>query len=305
MFLLRDFEFLEEFDYGFHNKNERPKRDLDNPGNYFDKIFTDTKEIHDKNRAVREAIQQSYKDIGMFLMPHPGMKFIRESRRNPPEEDFQELLKDLVVHVMSHLVTKRIGAEEVTGKSLKTNVKLWADLCKNSNFPVAETVAEMTTRLQNDQASTMAIETFKMKYTQLLNSDQSGVSDEEFRKTFTPLLEDTLETYKSSRSLGDEDMVADYVSKLMEKCKLYFEEHCLVLNGANRKIKEQKLSQEEELKKLEQARIDAENSFKKWQNAVRVVEVVSNLLVKGLDTVVEVKRSHDTQKARRAYGLLN
>ncbi|CAG7689185.1 unnamed protein product, partial [Allacma fusca] len=305
LFLLRDFEFVEEFDYGFHNKKERPKRELENPGNYFDKIFTNTEEIHDKNQAVRVAIQNRYKDIGMFVMPHPGGKFIRDSRKNPPEQDFQNLLKELVVHIMSHLVTKRIGKEEVSGKSFKTTVKHWADLCKDSNFPVAETFAETTTRLQNDQASTMAIETFKMKYTRILYSDHSGVSDEEFRKTYPPLLKEVIETYKSSRSLGGEDLVADYVSKLTEKCELYFEEHCLALNAANRKIKEQKLSQEEERKKLEQARLEAENKFNKLQAAFRVVELLSTTLNKGFDMAIAARKAKNVKHLKPLMNFMS
>ncbi|CAG7815417.1 unnamed protein product, partial [Allacma fusca] len=231
--------------------------------------------------------------ITILEIREKGKTFIRDSKTNPADEDFQEFLKELVVHIMSHLVTKCIGNEEVSGKSFKTAVKQWADLCKNSNFPVAETIGEATTRLQNDQASTMAIETFRMKCTRILNSDNSGMRDDEFRKTYKPLLKEVIETYKSSRSLGNADLVADYVSRLTEKCELYFEEHCLPLNAANWKIKEQKLSLEEERKKLEQARIEAENKFNKWQAAFRMAELLSTTINKGFDVAIAARNANN------------
>ncbi|CAG7827162.1 unnamed protein product, partial [Allacma fusca] len=222
MFLIRDFEFVEEFDYGFHNKHIRPKRELNNPKNYYHGVFTDTNEMHEENREVRGVITECYKDIGMFLMPRPGTKFIKNGKKFSPDKEFQELLKEMTEHVMSNLVIKRIGTKEVTGTTLKAHIQSWADLCKSKEFPKAETIQEKQMECENNAAYEKALDHFGKKCDEMVMSSASGNIQENFSKKLRPLVHEAVELYKTSRTLGDDNDVRNYVLKLALNCAKNF-----------------------------------------------------------------------------------
>ncbi|CAG7733432.1 unnamed protein product [Allacma fusca] len=239
MFLLRDFEFISEFDFGFHNKDSQPQPIRGERGNYFYRIFTTTDDMTEENQSNREALRECYKDIGMFLMPYPGTNFIEDSVKNQPEDRFQKVLKELVIHTVDNLVTKRLGEEEVTGRSFQPYVNMWAELCENGEFPESLTIEEMSSKLQSTVAVTQALETFKEKFRVILSSKDSGCDDEELNNRFTMTVEESVAFFNSKRSLRYTDSGRVFVDilRLRNDCLRYFREHCVPINQSVRQEK--------------------------------------------------------------------
>ncbi|CAG7717714.1 unnamed protein product, partial [Allacma fusca] len=67
VFLLRDFQFLEEYQLGFHSKHVTPSDDASANGNYFEDTMLPKEDMPSENQSVRHEILGCYSDIGMYL----------------------------------------------------------------------------------------------------------------------------------------------------------------------------------------------------------------------------------------------
>ncbi|CAG7719335.1 unnamed protein product [Allacma fusca] len=217
-FLVRDFKYTKHFSLGFHN-SEEPAANIDKPGNYFHHIFPIPDAAGDKN-ATLKVLQACFNDIGIFVMPHPGYAFDRDPDINEPGLEFRNRLREMVEYTLSHLVTKQLGSEQITGKTFKKYVKMLAQLCQNGKFPDYPTIQRETADLQNQLAITKALDVFKSEFVKI--PEQTLFSEVDFKNKYQPSFNDALQVYNAHKSLATKDEVV-YIENLELQCIKYFE----------------------------------------------------------------------------------
>ncbi|CAG7731009.1 unnamed protein product [Allacma fusca] len=223
-FLVRDFKRTKHYSLGFHNSKE-PAANIDKPRNYFHHIFP-SPDAGGENVTLK-ALQACFNDIGIFVMPPLGDAFERDPDTNEPELEFQNRLQEMVEYSLSHLVTKQLGSEQITGKTFQTYVIMLAQLCQNRKFPDYPTIQRETASLRNQLALAKALDVFKSEFVNI--PEQTFFSEEDFKNKYQPSYNVALQVYNANKSLGtkDEDV---YIKNLKLECRKYFDAR-MVENG--------------------------------------------------------------------------
>lgn len=129
LFLIRDWAFAYEHDYGLAGGNKLLEKKL---------------EVKEKQpiqlQRVRKHIRACFTEIDCFLMPHPGKKVATnkafDGRLQDIDEEFIELLQIFVPLLLDpkHIVIKKIGGQQVTGRQLLEYFKVYINIFKGTSL---------------------------------------------------------------------------------------------------------------------------------------------------------------------------
>ena len=120
IFLIRDWSYPYEHAYGFEGGSKLLDKKLQ---------LSDT--MPEQLQRVRRKIRKCFKEIGCFLLPHPGSKVATnpnfDGRTKDYDEDFLENIKSFVPSLLdpSNLIVKEIGGRPVTGRELLEYFKVY------------------------------------------------------------------------------------------------------------------------------------------------------------------------------------
>src|SRR5271154_6078587 len=112
VFLVRDFDYP-DYEYGHHELTTERSSNFCK-----DTFLPSADKCPPENIAVRQKILKNYaKDVGVFLLPYPGLTFVRNAKEKP-DEMFSSGVRDFmsVMNSPGHLVTKKVRGLEVSGK---------------------------------------------------------------------------------------------------------------------------------------------------------------------------------------------
>uniref|UniRef100_A0AAQ5YGP4 GB1/RHD3-type G domain-containing protein n=1 Tax=Amphiprion ocellaris TaxID=80972 RepID=A0AAQ5YGP4_AMPOC len=113
MFLIRDWSYPYEHDYG-----------LDGGNTFLERRLQVKQNQHEELQNVRKHIHSCFSNIGCFLLPHPGLKVATnpyfDGRLRDIDSDFKRELARLVPLLLApeRLVEKEIGGNKVTCRDL-------------------------------------------------------------------------------------------------------------------------------------------------------------------------------------------
>ncbi|XP_064465496.1 atlastin-2-like isoform X2 [Ornithodoros turicata] len=145
LFLVRDWEFVDEIPYGF-----------DKAGDFIAQWLTPDHSAPDSLNNTRNEITRCIKDISSFLMPHPGHQ-IKELTFNGGthglREDFKTQLDNLVSVLLSpeNLVPKMLNGRPVTCDDFKGLLLTYSSLCKRGKLPDVQTVTDQAAFVHNQK----------------------------------------------------------------------------------------------------------------------------------------------------------
>lgn len=136
LFIIRDWAFAYENSYGLNQKvaNELMAGDED-----------DTPETH----QLRNRIQASFKKVGVFLMPHPGMTVARSKNftgdMQQIDPEFRKYVKELVPSLFrpENLIVKKINGEKVRARDLLQYLQSYIDIFKGGTLPETPILIEV------------------------------------------------------------------------------------------------------------------------------------------------------------------
>lgn len=182
LFLIRDFQHECDYPYGYYDdatsiSGKNYKQDYLNP------IVGQPMEV----KFVHEMVLDNFSQVGVYLMPHPGMKLANKGEFNVDtvEPDFLEHLQNFVPFMLlpDGLAVKNIGAQVnfiycnanticidvryflqvITGTTLKILVNKWAELFRSQTLPKAGTITEATAEIQHEMAKAAAVDNYSRR----------------------------------------------------------------------------------------------------------------------------------------------
>lgn len=143
LFLVRDWPFSFEIDYGWHGQE------------VIEEIFNANDDHTPGMRRLRERITSSYKEIGAFLMPHPGMTVVRDRNFNGSvqhiDPEFIKYVKELVPALFApeNLVVKEINGEKIRAGDLVHYIETYLNYFTGDKLPEPKTLLMVSFDLQN------------------------------------------------------------------------------------------------------------------------------------------------------------
>ncbi|KAL3320650.1 Atlastin-3, partial [Cichlidogyrus casuarinus] len=145
LFLIRDWCYKHEYDYGFEGGQKLLDKRLD----------IDDDDTHSELKNLRIHLKSCFSRLYCFLLPHPGMEVASDPNFdgklkdiNPP---FVDQLGSLVPSLLdsSNLRAKQINGVELTAKSLFEYFKVYMRIYQGDTLPEPKSMLEATAEANN------------------------------------------------------------------------------------------------------------------------------------------------------------
>ncbi|XP_035711588.1 atlastin-like [Folsomia candida] len=209
VFLIRDFQFVQDYQLGFYDDNNVPKGQKEN----FKKDKLDSNPGQPTEvRFTHDQVVKSYQDVGVYLMPEPdkGLKQLDTLENLNP--DFASHVGAFVSPVLSpgHLVTKKISGVEVTGLDMVKYVTSWATLFEGSDLPEIKSVYHSAAESQFIIAKHLALTFYASEMQKFLQQNPDGVSDTDLCVKHGDTVKESFAIYKSKSRMGGAEMDAKF-----------------------------------------------------------------------------------------------
>lgn len=133
LFIVRDWEYVEEIPYGYAKE-------------LIDDILLEDEDQPDEMHGLRARIKSSFDHINAFVLPHPGKSVSQAKDFNGDlklvEPEFVECLKDLVPSLFApeNLIPKKIGGQKVQAQYLVAYIRAYVDLFNGKELPEPRSV---------------------------------------------------------------------------------------------------------------------------------------------------------------------
>ncbi|KAI1306718.1 Atlastin-2 [Halotydeus destructor] len=210
MFLVRDFRFVDEYDFGLKGGQ----------------LFLDEKlEVHDgieELSRVRRNIRSVFEKLECFLMPYPGEKVAMTKAFNGNLKDisgdFLTQLKVLVPYLFSptNIVTKKVNGQEVTGRQLLEYFKAYIKVFTADEFPKATTIMDATAHADHQAALNSAREAYYYKMEAKFAQNLAPVTPYELSSREQQYVKEAVDMFLKKPKMGSQRLTPEYLVKLRE-----------------------------------------------------------------------------------------
>ncbi|KAJ8309354.1 hypothetical protein KUTeg_014228 [Tegillarca granosa] len=198
-FLVRDWSFPYEAQYGAAGGRKILERRLQ---------VSDKQ--HSELQQIRRHIRSCFKDIGCFLMPHPGLRVATnphfDGRLKDIESDFKEQLKVLVPLLLdeSNLVVKEINGVEITCRELVEYFKATAEA-------------------NNLAAVSNAKNLYQKEMETVCGGDQPYLHPDALEREHNRYMEKALEMFRVARKMGGPQFSQPFLEQLQTEIEQLYE----------------------------------------------------------------------------------
>lgn len=211
LFLVRDWSFPYEFEYG---------------PNGGDKILKKRLEIHEKHhpdhQSLRRHIKACFSEIGCFLMPHPGLNVATNPNFTGKLSDISPEFKDNLLQLIplllapENLIVKEINGQKVKARDLMQYFISYLNIFKSDEMPEPKTMLRATAEANNLNA----VSTAKDLYSQHMEDFCGGKNpyqkpqllDIEHQRA----REKAIYHFVTKRKMGGAEFSDEYKQKLVE-----------------------------------------------------------------------------------------
>ncbi|XP_021964328.2 uncharacterized protein LOC110859668 [Folsomia candida] len=284
LFLVRDFQFLEYYQFGFYDDNHVPN---EQQGNYKKDKLDSNPDQPTEMRLTHDQLLKSYKDVGVYLMPEPDKGFKQHDKLDNLDPEFASHVGAFVPLMLSpgHLVTKKIGGVEVTGSEMIKYVHSWAPLFEGNDLPeikrVYQSVAESQFIIAKQSASTFYTDEMQ----KFLKENPAGVRPSALTSRHSDLIRESFVIYQSKSKLGGAKMDPKFSEEFTPESERLLETY-LSINRANLKAAKAK----RKLEKTQEEVKEQQGHRKKLEAEVEAVTKTNLALVNNMK---EQRREYD------------
>ena len=209
IFLIRDWSYPYERAYGFEGGKDLLEKKLE---------LKDT--MPEQLQRVRRKIRECFREIGCFLMPHPGSRVATnpkfDGRTADYDQDFLEHLKQFVPDLLSadRLVPKVIGGREVTGRELLEYFKVYINVFAGDTMPEPKTMLEATAEANNLTAVATVKDLYISHMEQLCGGSQPYINPTRLDNSHKDIKQQCLDYFDKIPKMGGDEFSANYRQKL-------------------------------------------------------------------------------------------
>jgi hypothetical protein len=141
----------------------------------------------EEKRISRQAIENNYKHVAVFLATFPGVAIYLDQFKGDPiqiEPDFKESIKYFLVSIFKPPIfeVKKIAGEKVNGSKFLNYITKWSELLENTPQPIVFNLAKAYAEVSNRNLVDKQLE----KYKSFVNEYKKPV-DEELLKKYTKI----------------------------------------------------------------------------------------------------------------------
>jgi len=220
-FLIRDWQFPYDAEYGFHGGNE---------------ILTDrlkTRENQHRDLAlVRSRLRQCFRKVDCFLMPHPGLKVTNrkdfDGSLKDIEEDFKTQLQLFVPELFNsaneHFI-KEINGERVTASQLFEYFRTYCKVFASGELPTPKAMLEATADANNLAAKAAANELYIQAMEQHCGGDRPYIHPNQLEVLHREIYRKAIDKFCRTRKIGGEELSQRYQQDLEKEIVETFEKY--------------------------------------------------------------------------------
>uniref|UniRef100_A0A671UN18 Atlastin 3 n=1 Tax=Sparus aurata TaxID=8175 RepID=A0A671UN18_SPAAU len=209
MFLVRDWSFPYEYQYGFKGGNE-----------FLDKRLQVNESQHEELQTVRDHIHSCFTKISCFLLPHPGLKVAThpsfDGKLKDVAPEFREQLESLIPKLLhpDRLAEKEINGNKVTCRGLLEFFKAYIKIYQGEDLPQPKTMLMATAEANNLAAVASAKDQYYKNMEKVCGGDLPYVSPESLEEKHNFNVREALHAFSSTKKMGGQEFCDRYQEQL-------------------------------------------------------------------------------------------
>ncbi|XP_023134286.2 atlastin-2-like isoform X3 [Amphiprion ocellaris] len=209
MFLIRDWSYPYEHDYG-----------LDGGNTFLERRLQVKQNQHEELQNVRKHIHSCFSNIGCFLLPHPGLKVATnpyfDGRLRDIDSDFKRELARLVPLLLApeRLVEKEIGGNKVTCRDLVEYFKAYIKIYQGEELPHPKSMLQATAEANNLTAVAGAKDMYSKNMEQVCGGDKPYIAPGDLERCHEEFREHSVRFFRSVKKMGGEEFCQRYQNQL-------------------------------------------------------------------------------------------
>ncbi|KAM4607342.1 atlastin-2-like isoform 1-T1 [Polymixia lowei] len=209
MFLIRDWSYPYEHDYGLKGGNT-----------FLEKRLQVKQSQHEELQNVRKHIHSCFSSISCFLQPHPGLKVATnpyfDGRLKDIDRDFKRELAALVPLLLApdRLVEKEIGGNKVTCKDLLEYFKAYIKIYQGEELPHPKSMLQATAEANNLTAVAGAKEMYSKSMESVCGGDKPYIAPADLERRHEEFRECSVRHFRSVKKMGGDEFCQRYQNQL-------------------------------------------------------------------------------------------
>ncbi|XP_026165207.1 atlastin-2 isoform X1 [Mastacembelus armatus] len=223
MFLIRDWCYPYEHNYGLEGGNT-----------FLEKRLQVKQNQHEELQNVRKHIHSCFSNIGCFLLPHPGLKVATnpyfDGRLRDIDGDFKRELVKLVPLLLApeKLVEKEIGGNKVTCRDLLEYFKAYIKIYQGEELPHPKSMLQATAEANNLTAVAGAKDLYSKNMEQVCGGDKPYIAPADLERCHEEFREHSVRYFRSVKKMGGEEFCQRYQNQLeseLDEAYISFSKH--------------------------------------------------------------------------------
>ncbi|XP_042289515.1 atlastin-2 isoform X2 [Thunnus maccoyii] len=209
MFLIRDWSYPYEHNYGLQGGNS-----------FLEKRLQVKQNQHEELQNVRKHIHSCFSNIGCFLLPHPGLKVATnpyfDGRLKDIDGDFKQQLAKLVPLLLApeRLVEKEIGGNKVTCRDLLEYFKAYIKIYQGEELPHPKSMLQATAEANNLTAVAGAKDMYSKSMEMICGGDKPYIAPTDLERCHEEFREHSVRYFRSVKKMGGDEFCQRYQNQL-------------------------------------------------------------------------------------------
>ncbi|KAA0717693.1 Atlastin-2 [Triplophysa tibetana] len=215
LFLIRDWCFPYDFNYGLDGGNRFLERRLQVKQNQ-----------HEELQNVRKHIHACFSSVDCFLLPHPGLKVATnpyfDGRLRDIDDQFKKELQDLVPLLLApeNLVEKEIGGAKVTCRDLLEYFKAYIKIYQGEELPHPKSMLQATAEANNLTAVAGAKDTYSRTMEKVCGGDKAYIAPIDLQRFHEEYKDTSVKQFSAVKKMGG----VEYSQRYQEQLETELEE---------------------------------------------------------------------------------
>lgn len=218
MFLIRDWSFPYEYDYGLKGGIQ-----------FLDKRLQVKDSQHRELQNVRQHIHSCFTSISCFLLPHPGLKVATNpafrGQLYDVAPEFKNQLHELIPMLLDpdKLAVKEINGNKVTCRGLLEFFKSYIKIYQGEDLPHPKSMLEATAEANNLAAVASAKDQYYRNMEKVCGGDLPYVAPDSLLEKHNFIMNEALHHFDSIKKMGGKEFCQRYRSELELKLNKLWE----------------------------------------------------------------------------------
>ncbi|KAK6466372.1 atlastin-3 [Huso huso] len=209
MFLVRDWSFPYEYDYGL-------KGGMD----FLDKRLQVKEQQHEEIQNVRKHIHSCFTSVSCFLLPHPGLQVATspmfQGQLGDIAPEFKTQLETLVPLLLkpANLMEKEINGSKVTCRGLLEYFKAYIKIYQGEDLPHPKSMLQATAEANNLAAVASAKDLYYNHMEQTCGGDKPYMAPQTLEEKHLEFVAMSLDHFQRIKKMGGAEFSQRYQEQL-------------------------------------------------------------------------------------------